>query len=96
MSVHELKVWPDFFPALLDGSKPFEIRRNDRPFAVGDVLWLREYSPGLDEYTGREIRRRVTYLMDGIFAFAFGVREGFVLMGLECAELAAALQEGGR
>jgi len=84
---HELKVWPEYFQALLTGEKTFEIRKDDRGFVVGDVLFLREYSPGPDEYTGREIWRRVTYILKGDdpTAFAFGLRAGFVAMALEKA-----------
>jgi hypothetical protein len=34
----------------------------DRPFAVGDVLRLREYDPGTAEYTGRDLDVDVTHL----------------------------------
>jgi hypothetical protein len=86
---HDLKVWPEFFDALADGRKPFEIRKNDRDYQVGDVLRLREYAPGPDVYTGRELRRTVSYMLEGndSLAFAFGLRTGFVAMGLENAEV---------
>lgn len=42
---HELKCWTEPFAATPDGSKPFEIRKYDRPYRVGDVLRLREWSP---------------------------------------------------
>lgn len=82
--MHDLKVWPDYFAAIDAGEKPFEVRRNDRGFAVGDTLRLREYEPGPDEYTGREVKRRVSYLISGddAMGYAFGIRPGFVVMGL--------------
>ena len=43
MAEHELKCEKRFFDGLADGSKTFEVRREDRwKFAVGDVLRLRE------------------------------------------------------
>jgi hypothetical protein len=38
---HELKTWPGPFQAIVDGSKRFELHKDDRGFAVGDTLWLR-------------------------------------------------------
>lgn len=60
---HELKTWPDYFNALLDGRKRFEYRRDDRGFKVGDTLHLREWEPTFENYTGREMRVRVTYIL---------------------------------
>ncbi len=61
MAKHELKTWPEHFEQVEQGRKTFEIRKDDRGFAVDDVLWLREYTPGVG-LTGRELLRRVTYL----------------------------------
>ena len=44
-STHELKTWPDSFQALIDGTKTHELRPADRSFEVGDILFLREFSP---------------------------------------------------
>ena len=84
MTTHDLKVWPGYFDAIADGSKPFEVRKNDRNFQTGDTLVLREYSPGADEYTGREVRRTVSYMLSGDdpMGFAFGLRQGFAVLGL--------------
>lgn len=62
--VHILKTWPEPYSAVLDGSKPFEIRRTDRDFRVGDALELREYNPETRTYTGRWVRRKVTRLVN--------------------------------
>lgn len=61
---HELKSWPEFFDAVRDGSKTFEIRRNDRDYRVGDLLELRRWSPLEERYTGEQLLVRVTYMTD--------------------------------
>lgn len=45
MKTHILKTHPDPFAAVLSGEKRHEIRVDDRGFAVGDVLELREWVP---------------------------------------------------
>jgi len=45
---HILKCWPGPFAAVLDGSKRFEYRVDDRGYRVGDILHLREYVPSDD------------------------------------------------
>lgn len=45
MSTHELKIWPAFFASVQAGDKPFEIRKHDRDYQVGDQLQLREFVP---------------------------------------------------
>ena len=48
---HRLKILPEFYQAVIDGRKPFEIRKNDRNFKSNDDVILNEYKDG--EYTGR-------------------------------------------
>jgi hypothetical protein len=76
---HELKTWSSGFKALVQGVKPFELRRADRDFRVGDILVLREFFPETDEYSGRFIRARVLYITEHEFP---GLEEGFVIMGI--------------
>lgn len=68
MRLHDLKTWPEPFEALWQGQKVHEVRRDDRGFAVGDSLNLREYEPngrGSGSYTGRMLRARVTHKTQG-------------------------------
>lgn len=78
MSAHDLKILPEFFRAVVDGRKRFEIRKNDRNFAEGDALILREFD-GLI-FTGRHLQCRVTYRT------TFEQKPGFVVLGIELSE----------
>jgi len=73
---HRLKIWPEFFEAVLSGKKTFEIRKNDRDYQVNDLLLLQEYNPETEEYTGRELLVEVTYITD------FGQPENQVVMSI--------------
>lgn len=73
MRTHELKTDPAVFEAVARGDKTHEIRLNDRGFAVGDTLLLRETeSPGeymkLGSplvYTGRTETRTISHIQTG-------------------------------
>lgn len=77
MGEHHLKAWPEYFHAVKSGKKTFEVRKDDRGFAVGDRLHLMEYEGG--RYTGRSINREVLYILSG---GQFGVQTGYVVMAL--------------
>lgn len=75
---HSLKVEPQYFDALIEGRKTFEVRFNDREFQVGDVLAFLEYDKG--RYTGAPVfKRTVSYILTDEF---IGLTTGFVCMGL--------------
>ena len=61
--VHELKCWPEYFAAVVYGSKRFELRKDDRDFQVGDTLRLHEWNPETEEYTGRWTALVITYVL---------------------------------
>lgn len=63
--VHELKTWPVPFDGLIEGRKTWELRTMDRNFKVGDYLRLREWDPETQDYTGRHLWRRVTFILSG-------------------------------
>ena len=75
--IHDLKTWPTMFAAVLSGIKTHEIRKDDRPFAIGDVLRLREWVPDIPDacrhdakgltgaFTGRECDVSVTFVTAG-------------------------------
>jgi hypothetical protein len=58
----EKKVWPEYFQAILDGKKTFELRLNDFDISEGDTLVLREWDPETKNYTGKELEKKVGYV----------------------------------
>lgn len=76
--LHELKIQPKYFDAVLNGSKTFEIRKNDRGFHVGDNIFLREWDN--IKYSGRTIFAEITYLLDDKFR---GLEEGYVALSIK-------------
>ena len=79
--IHELKCWPEYFQAVKSGIKPFELRKDDRGFAVGDVLHLREFDPETCTYTGEETNKTVTYVLPTNPFSVIGDGD-YVIMGL--------------
>ncbi len=81
MNTHELKTHPEHFEAVAGGVKTAELRRDDRGFAVGDTLVLREWDADLYAqaiadgstdaeasafaYTGEVVRARITHILRG-------------------------------
>ena len=63
---HQLKIWPKYYDAVAAGEKTFELRdATERIFNPGDVLFLREWCPLDQQYTGRSMKKVVTYVLQG-------------------------------
>ena len=73
--LHRIKIHPEFYQAVIEDRKPFEIRLNDRDYKVNDDVILNEYANG--EYTGRFCAVTITeifdvsFIMPGYVAFTF-------------------------
>lgn len=76
--IHELKIKSEYLLAVQDGSKTFEIRKNDRNYKVGDWLHLRGYHNG--QHTGLETVKQISYMFEG--NDQYGLKKGFVVLGL--------------
>lgn len=73
--IHELKILPEHFIPVRDGLKLAELRKNDRNYQVGDILFLCEWD-GL--YTGYSCEREVIHVAD-VSAYL----PGFVLLSIK-------------
>lgn len=81
MKNHDLKTLPEYFWAVIEKIKPFEVRKNDRKFKVGDVLVLREWTEK-NGYTGRVVMRTVSYILDD----PEYCKEGYVVLGFKTVD----------
>lgn len=59
----EKKVWPEFFEKIMSGEKTFELRLADFDCEPGDALLLREWDPATKQYTGRQVMRKIVYVL---------------------------------
>jgi hypothetical protein len=79
---HELKTLNPHFGECWCGRKCAEIRKNDRNFAVGDLVELREYDAIAEKYLGRSFCVRITHILraeDG----PFGLQDGYVMLSFK-------------
>lgn len=74
-AIHELKILPEYFEAVVSGNKRFEIRKNDRNYKKGDILRLNEYQDG--QYTGDVHVAEITYITD------YAQKDGYVVLGIK-------------
>jgi len=71
---HNLKCEEQFFNAVLNGFKTFEIRKNDRDFQRGDTFILEEYEDG--KYTGLQTPKyKIKYVVKD--CLRFGLADGY-------------------
>ncbi len=79
---HERKCWPEYFQAVIERRKRFEFRKTEpgMEFKVGDNLWLNEWDPHAEKYTGRDALARITYVLPGPL---FNVPEGWAILSIE-------------
>lgn len=83
MTEHNLKTWPEHFKDVSKGHKTFELRKNDRDYKVGDILWLEEYLPEEKKLTGHYVKVEVTHILHEINAKGFGLAENHVIMSFK-------------
>lgn len=80
MTTHRIKIDTEYVDAVLSGIKPFEVRRNDRAYQVGDYLLMTEVgNPGEGRHWTqteaardcarcrivRHVRARIAYVYSG-------------------------------
>lgn len=94
MTKHELKIDGRWFDAVAVGAKSFEIRKDDRGFAVGDTLLISEWDSTLVQKewdntletpvgkTGRKALATITYILRSE-EFPIAIKEGYAVLGIK-------------
>lgn len=63
MMIIEKKTWPELFNHIKSGKKKFDVRLADFKAFKGDILVLKEWDPRTKQYTGRQIKKKIGYVL---------------------------------
>lgn len=77
--IHYVKCETVFFEDVVNDYKTFEVRKNDRDYQAGDDIVLREWDKELQEFTGREDRVTIIYLLEDYP----GIEAGYCILGID-------------
>lgn len=93
MKNHTLKIWPEYFQAVLEGRKTFELRKRKAAptewgkYQVGERVMLNEWDPEAvcgvtgNQFTGRWLYIRITYILNP--HPALGLMADWLIFGFE-------------
>lgn len=70
------KILPEYFNAVQEYRKNFELRKDEDNIQVGDELILEEWD---EEYTGNYTWRKVTYVLRNVPEY--GLKDGYCIIG---------------
>ncbi len=79
--VHQIRIGTTFFNDVCSGGKSFELRKNDRGYAKGDILEMMEFTNG--KYTGRSVKVHVTYILEDFT----GLKEDYCIMAIKIMDM---------
>ena len=75
---HLLKIKACYADDVYAGNKPFEIRKNDRDYKVGDHIVFNVIDD-LPEHPLNKVEYKITYVFD-----EFGLTDDYVILGIQC------------
>ncbi len=81
MTLHNLKIADEYYDAVKNGVKTFEVRKNDRDYKVGDSLKLCPVDSNGELVRDLGFKRYITYILTHD-DFPLGVPEGYVILAL--------------
>ena len=77
LTVHRLKIYPEYFSEVKKRNKNFELRKDDRNFKVGDKVVLSEFDGNC--YTGDGVTRTIKYVLRN--CKEWGLEDGYCILG---------------
>ncbi len=89
MKLHILKIKEEYFHAILDGVKTFELRKNDRNYQVGDLIHFKDvegeefnycFFSSDDEYA-EKIVFQITYVLKNVPEY--GLDKDYCILGIK-------------
>lgn len=84
MKKHNLKIYPEYGIAILNKTKTFELRKNDRNFQVGDLI---VFSCPLDAAINERLQEKtyiITYILENFPEF--GLDPDYCILALKEVE----------
>jgi len=78
VKIHTLKIRREYFQRLVDGSKKFEIRNNDRNFHIDDLIYFHV----IDAYIYESSFPNKKFKIDYILFEHKGLDDGYVILSL--------------
>lgn len=79
MTIHILKILPEYYAAVESGLKKAELRKDDRGFEVGDLIDLYEWTGR--RYTGKVQRVAITHILRD--CPEYGLKEGYCILSIK-------------
>lgn len=81
---HSIKIQQPYLRHILDGKKTFEVRKNDRDYQVGDIIYFCPITDdhGYDVYNNGYHGQlfEITYIHQGL-----GMQEGYCVLSIKVA-----------
>lgn len=81
-NIHTLKCIQPYFNEIWLGKKKAELRKNDRNFKLGDIVYLQEYNKETNTFKKYQLKVRITNIVEnfegielGYCMFSFDVEE---------------------
>ena len=91
---HRIKILESFADAVYSGEKNFEVRKNDRGYQKGDVVWFTVlYDSDKLEMTCHPLNAvpyEITYVLSG-----WGIEDGYVVFGIKIHQRSEPEKIGG-